>query len=880
MLRYVFVSTPGHGHLRLMANAAACLADSTKCEIHFIICRHHQSTLDGDKLPFLTDLAKMRFESITTLETKESIKSTDPKVFNLERAVELAPVLEKKLDEIGIVDLLIYDFFCLEAIIVARKNKIPTACSLAAFVPPSQTKIEDVFFQKLKTVGIAQDIDECEIISDGLFVSFPNQRIWLYEPEVLFPPSRYEIWRRDVYGCLVQRKVVFIPERITCPPPPPPPRPFKKSEIVSKPVETVPPPEVKLDSRSRVDVKERDRDRDSDCDLQEISDSLDFSEPEKNYPPSPPFQALLKGGLLTPEPIGTLLICLGSVVTGELWLNNMFARIEIVRVLRDLLFTASRAHDSNMNFVQRIVVSLPGGNRKAIEKLVRPVVAVFGKFECIPLYFYDWIDLPMFLNYGNVKLFVTHGGCGSVREAAMAQVPMMVVPFFGDQHESAQRVCDLYWGTACSYVTRDMAAYEDRLETTRSEWKRSMDCGDKLISTLRNLDLFKQALRAVVKKTQEQVSSFFKNMVHVDCRVIWNERDLLYGTNQDRKNFIEKACAGEQDLFNLDKCEQSYDQMYDLKSGQCPRLIDHYHDILLRKRQDQVDDPVLKKYIQFLDVNKWRMYPLGYIPSLSMLEAEKPHVNTKQYLPAHDTLWNMCALGMEFFVEKYGATIHFAIGPGFVWGRNRATTLELLHAKKLLEIHPGKIKIYVKGSGQGPLEQNAFWRRLDYSNMNRFWLDERNAIESSTNFRNQCKNSYKNILKLLRVFQKKNKSALPCHLHSRLKSIESIANKIYTRREIEMQDILGYRLVVTFTQHLELLADMLMAEPIWKIKRRVISERGRIIYLYGQALGEGGTPFEFQLMTDIIHTFLSIEHGKVYKVTRLPLFLYNSYLFT
>lgn len=41
--------------------------------------------------------------------------------------------------------------------------------------------------------------------------------------------------------------------------------------------------------------------------------------------------------------------------------------------------------------------------------------------------------MPYFAAHKNVKLFITHGGAGGCNEAMFHRVPIIGVPFFGDQ---------------------------------------------------------------------------------------------------------------------------------------------------------------------------------------------------------------------------------------------------------------------------------------------------------------------------------------------------------------------------------------------------------------------------------------------------------------
>lgn len=45
----------------------------------------------------------------------------------------------------------------------------------------------------------------------------------------------------------------------------------------------------------------------------------------------------------------------------------------------------------------------------------------------------------VFLDHPNVKLFITQGGCHSLEETIHSKVPILGMPFFGDQFSNIKR---------------------------------------------------------------------------------------------------------------------------------------------------------------------------------------------------------------------------------------------------------------------------------------------------------------------------------------------------------------------------------------------------------------------------------------------------------
>lgn len=50
----------------------------------------------------------------------------------------------------------------------------------------------------------------------------------------------------------------------------------------------------------------------------------------------------------------------------------------------------------------------------------------------------SWVPQPAVLAHSNIKAFVTQGGIQSVEEAIHFKVPMLAIPFYGDQGHNSK----------------------------------------------------------------------------------------------------------------------------------------------------------------------------------------------------------------------------------------------------------------------------------------------------------------------------------------------------------------------------------------------------------------------------------------------------------
>ncbi|XP_073834862.1 UDP-glycosyltransferase UGT4-like isoform X3 [Musca autumnalis] len=65
----------------------------------------------------------------------------------------------------------------------------------------------------------------------------------------------------------------------------------------------------------------------------------------------------------------------------------------------------------------------------------------------------SWLPQDDILAHPKVKLFITHGGQGSVVESQYHGVPMVGIPFFGDQHSNMANVRNSGFGLSLKYAT-------------------------------------------------------------------------------------------------------------------------------------------------------------------------------------------------------------------------------------------------------------------------------------------------------------------------------------------------------------------------------------------------------------------------------------------
>ena len=131
------------------------------------------------------------------------------------------------------------------------------------------------------------------------------------------------------------------------------------------------------------------------------------------------------------------------------------------------------------------------------------------------------------------------------------------------------------------------------------------------------------------------------------------------------------------------------------------------------------------------------------------------------------------------------------------------------------------------------------------------------------NIRQTHKNDYKWLkrkFKTIREFLLK--QGYPITYHSRLKSVKGIEEKLKSMQVLN--DIIGFRITHPWTKNLYQIKDLICTNfPELNITQEVITEKNRVIYLFGQTAA--GNNFEIQFWPSLIYYCFEYEHDLIYK---------------
>lgn len=307
----------------------------------------------------------------------------------------------------------------------------------------------------------------------------------------------------------------------------------------------------------------------------------------------------------------TLLISFGTVVTGYLLEHSHV--YEFVRAfLTDLIATIEPYKHSHN-------VYLATGR---------------ASFPSLP----DWVVCSEYLPQTellqqNCQLFVTHGGSNSFHEALYAGVPMLVVPFFGDQHAVATYATDLQVGYAipcdikdnvCSTITEKSRPYKHLLPLVHK-------LIDNHVAIKKRCDFITRITGGIPAFTRNKIWSKISN---------FEDGDLLFGCNRARYSYISQTRhAIPIGLY------KKWSQIQALSDYTLPPLLDIYHDDLLNVNMSEKESAytsLLCRYKRFAHT------------AIEAFDRSTVHETAKSYV-------RLCCAGIDFFMQHTSFKIHFVV---------------------------------------------------------------------------------------------------------------------------------------------------------------------------------------------------------------------------
>lgn len=77
-----------------------------------------------------------------------------------------------------------------------------------------------------------------------------------------------------------------------------------------------------------------------------------------------------------------------------------------------------------------------------------------------------WFPQQDLLGHKNIKLFITQAGLQSIEEAIANGVPLLAIPFFGDQFNNAERIAALGIGQCLDFGTLTKESFKSAIVET------------------------------------------------------------------------------------------------------------------------------------------------------------------------------------------------------------------------------------------------------------------------------------------------------------------------------------------------------------------------------------------------------------------------------
>jgi len=286
-------------------------------------------------------------------------------------------------------------------------------------------------------------------------------------------------------------------------------------------------------------------------------------------------------------------------------------------------------------------------HNKSVQKMIKLVVhyleklsdqyliyfAGQGKIQSTQINVVDRFDNQLKL-LSTCDLFIFHGGNNSYQEALLVGIPMIIIPFFGDQIHVAASLG--HRGKTFSLPSTISSI------STESNKFRHITFHD-FQSSIEKVILHKNK----PVKTSGDLTSILIGTVNMD------NGDLLFGSSEDRLNYPEDV--GMYKLCPFSQIHKSNGTEKIATNLVLPKIIDIYHDVIRNNEFMKIDmcsnltfyKKKILDYKKYLDSN-------GIDYTTEQYQFEKSTKKEPNFL-------KMCLSGIDFFLENSNSKIHFIL---------------------------------------------------------------------------------------------------------------------------------------------------------------------------------------------------------------------------
>jgi len=254
-------------------------------------------------------------------------------------------------------------------------------------------------------------------------------------------------------------------------------------------------------------------------------------------------------------------------------------------------------------------------------------------------------------------IFVTHAGSNGFHEALVRKVPMVAVPFFGDQPLVARRIEELGVGLNVGRT--------GNIDTRNAVDALDDGLGERIDKAVEKIRTHRAVYAAAYERLDLKASPLGPLLAG---RIPFEEGDLLYGTNIARTAYVNETAA--QDDFHLFKF-LPFSQMA-TRGDALPRIVDIYHDAIRDENayaQEAACD--VKPYADLI-----RDY--------------------REHLAGETDIGEMCLRGLDFFTQRF--RVHFIL-EDYDPKLSTITTKEILYVLGERARFEGRVIFYKKVAG-------------------------------------------------------------------------------------------------------------------------------------------------------------------------------------